>query len=1190
MKRYNMQLKKIEMQGFKSFAGKTEIDFLEGITTIVGPNGSGKSNIADAVRWVLGEQSAKILRGSKMEDIIFSGTESRKKVGFAEVSLYLDNSDCSLPVEYSEVVITRRVFRSGESNYLINSTECRLKDVQEMFMDTGIGKDGYSIIGQGKIDEILSNKSEERRAIFEEASGIMKYKTRKEEATRKLLNADNNLSRVNDILSEIENTILPLEEKSIKAKKYLNFRDKLKELDVNIFLTSLRENAEKLAELDSKIETLQNDINLEEKDTIELEKAKLNIKNRLEEINFKIEESQAKYFEIENNSEKLNSKIELNTLSIQNGTENISRLEIEIGEELSKISILNDEIKIKIEKKESLNLNKVKFENELKEKENSLFDIVKTLDEKGEHIEELKLKVQELDENIDEYNLEISSSSATIESNKKQISNVEKTSGSHVFEKDRLIMNQDDITGVLNKNVANLKKNYEDMNSNNTVLEYQNKLISEITEKENKLNEELMSVKSKFSYLTNLKNENEGYFKSVKCVLDYVKDNNVKNVYSTVATAISTDEKYEKAIEVALGNYIQNIIVESPEDAKGLIEYLKTNSYGRATFLPLTSMRKVENEDVSKFSQYNGFIGSAISLLKFDKKFENVINHALNKCIIVSDLDSANYIYSKTKGQIRIVTLDGEAIASSGSITGGQTSNRSTGLIGRDDKIISLGKLINAKEKEKENFKNEILEIMPKLNDVQEILNNLKISRDSLSIEVATYTEKLENIKKEITKSEENNLKSEEIKKILLNENESLVKHIYQINKNISNMNNEITDLNSEVEEYTRFNKAKEQTINFLNEDIVNLKISLSSFDESALSIDEMKTKLETDIANFADGIDKRNKQKDEYLLDIINFQKDIDITAKDVESLVKFKQDYLDISEKLKIDRKDCISKQDILELKMLQSVSKIGKIKEEKSKIENRRIKFDIEIDNLKNKMWDDYEFTISSAKEYFKTLPVIEDTSNLYKNAEKIRNEIKNLGDVDVSSIDEYNNTKARFDFITLQKKDLDETKIKLENLISNMTTLMKSQFSKQFKIINENFAQTFSELFGGGKASLSLTDENNILESGIEIEVQPPGKKLQSMMLLSGGERALTATALLFAILKIKAPPFCILDEIEAALDDINVQRFAGYIKKYSKDTQFIVITHRKGTMEVAKTVYGITMEEYGISKVISMKMK
>ncbi|MDF2865306.1 MAG: chromosome segregation protein [Clostridia bacterium] len=1185
-----MQLKKIEMQGFKSFAGKTEIDFLDGITTIVGPNGSGKSNISDAVRWVLGEQSAKILRGSKMEDIIFSGTQSRKKVGFAEVSLYLDNSDCSLPVEYTEVVVTRRVYRTGESNYLINSNECRLKDVQELFMDTGIGKDGYSIIGQGKIDEILSNKSDERRAIFEEASGIMKYKTRKEEAEKKLQNTDVNLSRVNDILSEIENSIAPLEEKSIKAKKYLNLRDKLKELDVNIFLNSLKANASILADLDSKIEIFQNDINLEEKDAIELEKAKLNIKDRLEEINFKIEESQAKYFEIENNSEKLNSKIELNTLNIQNDTENISRIENEISEELKKISILNDEIQIKIQKKESLNLNKVKFENELKDKENSLADILKTLDEKGEHIEEIKLKIEELEEIINNYNLEISSSNATIESNKKQILNIEKSSGNHVFEKDRLVMEKEDITQTLNQNIANLSKVNQDINLNNIDLETQNTLISEINKKENILNEELMSMKSKFSYLTNLKNENEGYFKSVKSVLDYVKENNIKNVYDTVATTINTDEKYEKAIEVALGNFLQNIIVETPEEAKHLIEYLKTNSYGRATFLPLSSIKKAENEDLNKYKQYEGFLGSAVSLVKFDKKFESAINLALNKCIVVDNIDSANYIYAKAKGQIRIVTLDGEVISPAGSITGGQTSSRTSGLIGRDEKIKSLEKLIEKKEKEKDKYEDEISHIIPKLKDVEEKLNVLKNSKDVLSTQVATYTEKLENVKKDIAKSEENNLKSEEMKTMLLNENETLLKSIEEINNNVTSINNQITQLNSEVEEYTRYNKAKEQNINFLNEDIVNLKISLSSFDESALSIDEMKTKLESDINNFEEGIDRRNKQKEEYLKEIISLKQDIVNLENESKELVKFKQDYLDISEKLKLDKKDCMVKQDTLELKMLESVNKIGKIKEEKSKVENRKIKFDIEIDSLKNKMWDEYELTISSAKEYYNSIPVIEDMTNINKNAEKLRNEIKNLGDVDISSIEEYNNVKARYDFITVQKKDLDETKQKLENLISNMTTLMKSQFTKQFKIINENFAETFSELFGGGKAALTLTDESNILESGIEIEVQPPGKKLQSMMLLSGGERALTATALLFAILKIKAPPFCILDEIEAALDDINVQRFAEYIKKYSKETQFIVITHRKGTMEVAKTVYGITMEEYGISKVISMKMK
>ncbi len=1185
-----MQLKKIEMQGFKSFAGKTEIDFLEGITTIVGPNGSGKSNIADAIRWVLGEQSAKALRGSKMEDIIFSGTESRKKVGFSEVSLYLDNSDCSLPVEYSEVVVTRRVYRTGESNYLINSNECRLKDIQELFMDTGIGKDGYSIIGQGKIDEILSNKSEERRAIFEEASGIMKYKTRKEEASKKLENTDNNLSRVGDILSEIENTIIPLEEKSIKARKYLNLRDRLKELDVNIFLTSLKENASVLVDLDSKIETLQNDINLEEKDAIELEKAKLNVKERLEEISLKIEESQAKYFEIENTSEKLNSKLELNVLNIQNDSENISRIEKEISEELEKISILNDEIKVKIEKKESLSLNKLKFENELKEKETSLNDILRTLDEKGEHIEQLKLKVEDSWEVINNYNIEISSSNATIESNNKQILNIEKSAGNYVFEKDRLLLEKEDISQILNKNNANLKKVSEDINLNYNNLEAQSKLVNEITNKENILNEELMSLKSKYSYLTNLKNENEGYFKSVKSVLDYVKENKIKNVYSTVATAISTDEKYEKAIEVALGNFLQNIIVESPEEAKQLIEYLKTNSYGRATFLPLSSIKKSENEDFNKYKQYDGFIGSAVSLVKFDEKFKDVINLALNKCIIADNLYNANYIYAKSKGQIRIVTLDGEVISAAGSITGGQTSNRTSGLIGREDKIKSLDKLINEKEKEKSKLKNEISEITLKLKDMQDILDNLKVTRDSISIEVATFTEKLENIKKEIAKSEENNLKAVEVKEILNKDNESLLKQINITKENIINLNNEITALNLEIDEYTRFNKVKEQNINFLNEDIVNLKISLSSFDESSLSIDEMKDKLESDIKNFEEGIDKRNKQKEEYLLEIVNFKEDIENITHESKNLIQFKQEYLNLSEKLKADRKDCISKQDVLELKMLESVSKIGKIKEEKSKIENRKIKFDIEIDNLKNKMWDDYELTISSAKEFFNTIPVIENTSNIYKSAEKLRMEIKNLGDVDVTSIDEYNNVKARYDFITVQKKDLDETKQKLENLISNMTVLMKSQFAKQFKMINEKFAITFSELFGGGKASLSLTDESNILESGIEIEVQPPGKKLQNMMLLSGGERALTATALLFAILKIKAPPFCILDEIEAALDDINVHRFAQYIEKYSKDTQFVVITHRKGTMEVAKTVYGITMEEYGISKVISMKMK
>lgn len=1186
-----MQLKKIEVQGFKSFAGKTAIDFLDGITTIVGPNGSGKSNIADSVRWVLGEQSAKVLRGAKMEDVIFSGTENRKKVGFAEVSIYLDNSDGSLPIEYSEVVVTRRVFRSGESNYLINGAECRLKDVQELFLDTGIGKDGYSIIGQGKIDEILSNKSEERRAIFEEASGIMKYKTRKDEATRKLENSESSLTRVNDILVEIENIIKPLEEKCEKAKQFLNLRDKLKASEVCVFLRSLKENAEVLTSLDSRIEIFQNDINLEEKDAIELEKAKLNLKERQDEIILKIEQSQAKFFELENNIEKINSKVSLGQTNIENNSQHITRLEEEIAQDLKKISTLSDEVNIKIEKKESLNLNKQKFENELKEKQLELNDILKTLDERGEYIESLKNNIEELEEKIDELNLSITSYEATIESNEKQLLNLEKNCSGYISEKDKLMLYMEDITKILSTcklDLNNIELNEE---KENKKLFDINDFVNKSKEKENNLNQEIMTKKSKYSYLTNLKNENEGYFKSVKVVLDYVKENNIKNVYSTVIDSISCDEKYERAIEVALGSFAQNIIVETASEAKILIEYLKNNSYGRATFMPLSNMKKLVNVDDKKIKNLEGYIAFATELTKYDKKYENVVYTALNSSIIVDTLDHANNIFIKTNGSLRIITLSGEVISPSGSITGGQSSSKTTGLLGREEKIKRLSEEIKQLEKEKEKLINESSETYIKQSEIENKLNEFKKLKDVANINIATNNEKLESIKKEISKIEEGSLKSDILKSDLNNEINKLKESIQKYNNDIDSIKIEILNKNAEIEEYERYNKVKGQSINLLNEDIVNLKISLSSFDESNLSIDEMKEKLELDIINFENAIENRNVQKEEFLKQIIKIKEEIITSDKEIENIIKFKEEYSNISEKLKSDKKEFNFKLDTLEIKMLESVNKIGKIKEEKAKIENRKIKFDIEIENLKNNMWDNYELTISSAKEYAKTLPDYEvgETSKFLKDADKIRNEIKLLGDVDVNSIDEYNTTKQRYDFILSQKNDLDETKKKLENLISNMTTLMKGQFSKQFEIINKNFSETFKELFGGGKASLSLTDINNILESGIEIEVQPPGKKLQSMMLLSGGERALTATALLFAILKIKAPPFCILDEIEAALDDINVQRFAEYIKKYSKDTQFIVITHRKGTMEVAKTVYGVTMEEYGVSKIISMKM-
>ena len=1183
-----MQLKKLEIQGFKSFAEKTEIVFLDGVTTIVGPNGSGKSNISDAVRWVLGEQSVKNLRGSKMEDVIFAGTEARKKVGFAEVSMYLDNSDGELPVEFREVVVTRRVYRTGESNYLINGSECRLKDIQELFMDTGLGKDGYSIISQGKIDEILSTKSEERRHIFEEASGIVKYRTRKEEATRKLENTEATLVRVSDVINEIENTIEPLEKKAEIAKEYLKLRDELKNLDIKIFIQSVDKNSESLKKLDETIDILKNDILLQESGSKEIDDAKQKLKEEILSITEEIEKAKEKYYLAETETEKLNSKIEILNASIDTSNQNVERLKNEISEDTEKIELLKEEFEKRIKKRDMMSESKLKFEKELSEKQNELEKMMSTLDERGLEIEELKKKVDlQMEEKYD-LRSSISSMSATIEANEKQIEEKKKAEEKSITQKDSLNAFKNDIYLELNTKTNELKKILEEYEESVNNLESINTSVDEILDSSSKLNQDIMTLKAKLNYMLNLETENEGYNKSVKAILDYAKEKQDLEVYGTIASIISTEEKYEYAIEIALGGFLQNVVVENEVKAKELISYLNENLLGRVTFLPLDNLSNVDFNLKNKVCKLDGVIGAAADLVKFEKKYKKAIELALNNTVIVDNIDTAITISKKIKNALRIVTVSGELLTPTGSITGGKLKNKSAGLIGRQEKILNLKQKIEKKEEEYLEYKNKTNTLNIDKEKFEKILDNINLRKDALNIEVATFTEKYENVKKDIEKMEAQKENNTRLLENLTAENNKLKSEILDIEKRINIIDEDNNSKQDVINEYARFNKEKQKEIDFLNEDVVNLKISLSSFDESVASLDEMKEKIEQDIKNFEIGILRKNEQIDNFSKLVIDNLKEIEENKMQIKEKSKFKIEFLEYTDNLKKEKDIKEKKQEELNNSTIENVKKQEKLKQEIEKVEARKIKFNVEIENLKNKMWEDYEITISNARTLSEDILVEE--KDIIKKADQLRKAIKDLGEVNVSAIEEYKNTKERYDFITNQKNDLEETKAKLNNLINNMTSIMKQQFSKQFKIITENFNETFKELFGGGKAELKLSDESNVLSSGIEIEVQPPGKKLTNMMLLSGGERALTATALLFAILKIKSPPFCILDEIEAALDDVNVHRFAEYIKKYSKKNQFIVITHRKGTMEVASSVYGVTMQEYGISKVVSMKLK
>ena len=1181
-----MQLKKLEIQGFKSFADKTEILFLDGITTIVGPNGSGKSNISDAIRWVIGEKKKKNLRGSKMEDVIFSGTQARKKVGFAEVSMYLDNSDGTLPVDYNEVIVTRRMYRSGESNYLINGTECRLKDIQAIFMDTGLGKDGYSIISQGKIDEILSNKSEERRHIFEEAAGIVKYRTRKEEATRKLTNTETTLQRVSDILSEIENTIEPLEQKANTAKKYLNLRDELKLLDVKIFISSIENNSSDMKKIDDMLETLQKDIDTQENLSKESENKKNELKEKIQVLSNRIDELREKYFQVENEKERLNSKISLLDANINSSNANSERLAKEIIEDQEKISLLKAEIEKRVQKRENVFQNKKKFEEELAQKEEELNSIVSTLDEKGVQIESLKKIIDENNDKKFDLKNENSSISATIEAEEKQLEEKKRQNDKSVSQKDKLNFELNDVV----QNISLKNKELNEINQKITLLDekMQNNQndIDILIENKNNINQQLMTTKAKHNYLLNLENENEGYSKSVKSILDYAKTNS--KVHGTIAGLISTDEKYEYAIEVALGGFIQNIVVEDEIIAKNLITYLNNNSLGRVTFLPLSNLSSALEVN-SKVLKNDGVIGIASDLVTYDKKYEKAIKLALANTVIVDNIDNAILLSKKLKNSLRIVTVSGELLSQTGSITGGKTSLKSGGVIGRKEKIAELSELITKKQSEFNKIKDQITEIEKQKEQINNELDTILPQKESLVVDIATLNQRKEYINKEIEKidTQKQNFKDNLDK---------ISKSIQDMKKKIENNNQEIFKIDvqnskeqEEIDEYTRFNREKQKEIDILNEDVVNLKVSLSSFDETVSSIDEMKEKIENDILNFEQSIEKKKIEIESINMQNDKYKEEISTIKETIENSSKIKEEYQINSNNLKEEKTRYEQDMEQIDSSIINTLNTLNSIKEEKSKVEAKRIKYEIELNNLKDKMWNDYELTISSSKALINENEEI-NIKQVEKDANKLRKEIKELGEVNISSIEEYKKTKQRYDFISNQKQDLEETKKKLENLISNMISIMKQQFTNNFKIITENFNNTFKELFGGGKADLKLSDENDVLNSGIEIEVQPPGKKLQSMSLLSGGERALTATALLFAILQIKSPPFCILDEIEAALDDVNVHRFSEYIKEYSKKNQFIVITHRKGTMEVASSVYGITMQEYGISKVVSMKLK
>ncbi|MCF6466406.1 chromosome segregation protein SMC [Clostridium sp. Cult2] len=1183
-----MHLKKIEIQGFKSFADKVEIEFKEGITAIVGPNGSGKSNIADAIRWVLGEQSIKTLRGSRMEDIIFSGTDKRRPLGYTEVTITFDNNDGVIPVDYQEVAITRRMFRSGESEYYLNKNSCRLKDIKELFMDTGVGKDGYSIIGQGRVDEILSTRPEDRRNIFEEAAGIVKYKTKKIEAEKKLEKTDANLIRIKDLIHELTNQSENLKEQSEKATIFLQLSNRLKEIDINLLIRKIDELEKEIDNSKEEKETLQEQMNemIDKKNGIEnnfnLMKGKIEDldssmdvigKERTETINL-LNKSKSGLILLEEKKKFYLKDIERLTKEIEELNLRLKDLEKEKLNLLNVKSSLEEELHLFKEDFNSKNINleklneKIKIkEKEIEGKKDNAIEVYNLIREKKSKINGFSSFKENINKRINQVEREMDFLWEKEKEDKELLKKIEKE---ELEKKEEIILE--------NKKLASLRLEEKD---------HKNRL--DILYKEiNQNKAELQGKISNYNLLKNMEADYEGYYKSVKnLMLACKKVESLKNkLIGVVADLITVDEKYEKAIDVGLGGSLQNIVTKDERDAKFIIDYLRENKLGRVTFLPISTIKGnpiyISSNDREKYN----ILGLGSELVTFDKEYKNIFEYLLGRTIVVGDLNEAIKVAKKFNYSYRVVTLKGDIINAGGSMTGGSLPKVSGNLLNRKYRIEKIKKDINNISKAQNNFEEEknhlkltIEDNLNKLKEQEEKLQNSNIEiikieneKNRINIELGRSKESLDKYKDEISRL---NLELDSMEK----DEEVLLEELNLIDQENNIAQENIKELMLKFEEVKII---REEAM----KEVTDAKIQMNLIENKLINNEEKIESLGTELENTIHSI----KAKKEELLknneEIDNIVNGIFLMEEEISKYTILKEsqdkDYSDMKEEKDILMKDFYYEQNRLN-KINEEMNELSKII---NKWDLKETRFSVQLDNIHVKLMEDYELEYMDA---MKLWVEIDDIKLANEEVKKLKNEIKKIGTVNLSSIEDYKLVKNRLEFITKQHEDLLLAKENLHEVIADMESKMKKQFLYNFNNINEKFNEVFSTLFDGGKASLVLEDEENILTCGIEIEAQPPGKRLQNLTLLSGGEKSLTAVALLFAILKIKPTPFCILDEIDAALDEANINRYTNYLKNFSDNTQFIMITHRRSTMEMADVLYGVTMEEEGISKIISVKL-
>ncbi len=1179
-----MYLKSIEVQGFKSFANKILFEFHNGITGIVGPNGSGKSNVADAVRWVLGEQRVKQLRGGNMQDVIFSGTETRKPLSYASVAITLDNSDHQLAIDYEEVTIARKLYRSGESEYLINGNICRLKDINELFYDTGIGKEGYSIIGQGQIDKILSGKPEDRRELFDEAAGIVKFKRRKNMSVKKLEEERQNLLRVSDILAELEKQIGPLEKQSEVAKEYLKKKEALKTYDINMFLLESARLKDEIAKLDELIDNAQKELDLA---NAEYEKSKTDyeaIEMQTDELDASLERAKRQLNETTLLKQQLEGQIELLKEQINTARMNDEHLEqrskaiyMELTEREKQLSVLEKE-------KEELEGSISTIEADERNAQETLIAIQTRIAELSGSVEQGKNDIIELLNNRSSTKAKIQKYDTMMEQihvRKAEVNQKLITIQSEVSEQDILVTQYEEELKQISSQIISLedeRKSHEASIDN---------LQAQIAEKTDGLHQVQTSYHREESRLESLKNMTErydGYGNSIRRVME--KKTQEKGIHGVVADLIKVDQKYEIAIETALGASIQNIVTDDEETAKSMISFLKQNKFGRATFLPLTAIGNGNGFARQEALKEKGVIGLASSLVKVENKYQVLAEHLLGKTVVVSKIDDGIALARKYKQSIRIVTLEGELMNVGGAMSGGAFKNSSNLL---------------SRRREIEEMEKNVLKFKEQISKIESDIDKDKASRTDFYAKIEEIKQRLQEayVVQNTAKMnvDQAKLKKEEAKmsaRMMKEESTQLDSQITEITDNHESIQIELEvsqqqeqELNTRIEEHqNELEEIRAQEAGQLQE-TEKVHLNLASFEQKKQFVLENEERIQEEINKFHEELKSLDISKGDASEEIKKKEEqieDIRLTIENSKEL--FEEIQIEIERFSK--EKEELTKQHKVFLARREELSKhMAELDKEAFRLNSRREGYEEAAEKQINYMWEEYELTYNMAMEIRDEN--LTDLAFMKKQIQQLKNEIKALGNVNVNAIEDYKEVSERYEFLKTQHDDLVEAEATLVQIIEELDQAMRKQFQEQFAKIGEEFDHVFKQLFGGGKGTLELMEDEDVLEAGIRIIAQPPGKKLQNMMQLSGGEKALTAISLLFAIQNLKPSPFCLLDEIEAALDDSNVDRYAKYLHKLTKHTQFIVITHRKGTMTAADRLYGITMQEKGVSALVSVDL-